>query len=168
MSVEEHQGQARQLGAVRVAIITISDTRTPETDTNGLYLKNEIEKQGHHVTDYTILPDEPVEVVAYLQKLAPTGTQVILLNGGTGISPRDNTYDAVAPLLEKTLPGFGELFRMLSYEQVGSAAMLSRAIAGVYAGKILFATPGSHKAVQLAWERLILLELRHLVWESGK
>jgi molybdenum cofactor biosynthesis protein B len=151
-----------------LALLTISDTRTPETDTNGAYLKAQIAAAGHRVVHYEILPDEPEQVVAMLQKLAQTDAQVVLLNGGTGISPRDNTYDAVSSLLEKTLPGFGEIFRMLSYEQVGAAAMLSRAVAGIYAGRVIFSTPGSHKAVQLAWEKLILPELTHLVWELQK
>jgi molybdopterin adenylyltransferase len=168
MSVEEHQKEATQIECIRIAIVTISDTRTHATDINGLYLKEQIATHGHVVTDYALLPDEPARVTTHVTQLAQTNTQVILLNGGTGISPRDNTYDALAPLLEKTLPGFGEIFRQLSYEQIGSAAMLSRATAGVYRGTILFSTPGSHNAVKLAWERLILPELRHLVWEKDK
>jgi molybdopterin adenylyltransferase len=168
MSVEEHYEKASNLGGVGIAIVTISDTRTPETDKNGLYLQAEIIAKGHRVVDYVILPDEPELVKAHLKQLAQTEVQVILLNGGTGISPRDNTYDAVSALLEKTLPGFGEIFRMLSYPEIGSAAMLSRAVAGVYAGKILFSTPGSHNAVRLAWERLIAPEILHLVWESQR
>jgi molybdopterin adenylyltransferase len=168
MSIEEHQKAASQVERIRIAIITISDTRTHETDTNGLYLKEEIAKHGHTLTGYTILPDEPAQVTAHITQIAQTDTQVILLNGGTGISPRDSTYDAIAPLLEKTLPGFGEIFRLLSYKTIGSAAMLSRATAGVYKGTILFSTPGSHNAIKLAWEQLILPELRHLVWEKSK
>ena len=168
MSVEEHKEKASQQGPIQVAIVTISDTRTVETDKNGAYLQAEIVAKGHKVIDYVILPDEPELVKAHLVTLARTNAQVVLLNGGTGISPRDNTYDAVSGLLDKTLPGFGEIFRMLSYQEIGSAAILSRAVAGVYAGKILFSTPGSHNAVKLAWERLIAPELEHLVWESKK
>jgi molybdopterin adenylyltransferase len=168
MSVEEHRKIATQIEPIQIAIITVSDTRTHETDTNGLYLKEAITENGDVVASYIILPDEPLLVKAHIAQLAQTDTQVILLNGGTGISPRDSTYDAIAPLLEKTLPGFGELFRMLSHEQIGSAAMLSRATAGVYKNMILFSTPGSHNAVKLAWERLISPELRHLVWEKSK
>jgi len=97
--------------------------------------------------------------------LAKSDAQIILFNGGTGIAPRDRTYDVLSQRLEKVLPGFGELFRMLSYEQVGSAAMLSRATAGVYQNKVIFSTPGSPAAVKLAWEKLIAPELTHLAWE---
>jgi molybdenum cofactor biosynthesis protein B len=112
-----------------------------------------------------IVRDEPAEVEAALEELAASPAQVILFNGGTGISQRDRTYDVLSRKLEKTLTGFGEIFRMLSYEQVGSAAILSRATAGVYKGKIVVSTPGSPKAVQLAWEKLIGPELEHLAWE---
>ncbi|MDZ7636950.1 MAG: molybdopterin-binding protein [Bryobacterales bacterium] len=100
-----------------------------------------------------------------LDALVSTDAQILLFNGGTGIAPRDNTYDALSSRLDKTLPGFGEIFRMLSYEEIGAAAMLSRAIAGVYRGRVLFSTPGSHAAVRLAWEKLIEPELQHLAWE---
>ena len=124
-----------------------------------------IEDAGHTVAAYRLLKDEPDEVEAALDELAEGEARLILLNGGTGISPRDTTFDAVSRKLEKTLPGFGELFRMLSYEQVGAAAMLSRATAGVYRETVVISTPGSPAAVALAWEKLIAPELEHLAWE---
>jgi molybdenum cofactor biosynthesis protein B len=120
------------------------------------------------VTAYRLIKDEPEQVVAVLDELAAGESQLILFNGGTGISKRDNTFDALSGKLKKLLPGFGEIFRMLSYEQIGAAAMLSRATAGVYAGKVIISTPGSPKAVQLAWEKLISSELQHLAWEVGR
>ena len=165
MSSERHREIAREQGPVRVAIVTVSDSRTPETDTNAQYLRPQIEAAGHEVVDYRLLPDEPDQVAAVLDELADGPAQVILFNGGTGITRRDTTYDALAGKLEKTLTGFGELFRMLSYEQVGAAAMLSRATAGVYRSTVVISTPGSPAAVELAWTKLIAPELEHLAWE---
>ncbi|MBV9772889.1 MAG: molybdenum cofactor biosynthesis protein MoaB, partial [Gemmatimonadetes bacterium] len=147
---------------------TVSDTRTPETDTNGIWLSERISAAGHRLAGYRVIRDEPEEVDAALEELAAGEPRVIVFNGGTGISPRDTTYDVLSRRLERTLPGFGELFRMLSWEQVGSAAMLSRATAGVFRGRVVFATPGSPAAVRLAWERLIEPELAHLAWEVAR
>ena len=118
--------------------------------------------------DYRVIPDDPDRLPEALDELSGSGAQVLILNGGTGISKRDNTFDVLSQHLEKVIPGFGELFRMLSYEQIGSAAMLSRATAGTYRGLIVFSTPGSPKAVLLAWEKLILPELQHMVWEMSR
>jgi len=159
---------AARRGPVKIAIVTVSDSRTPESDVNAAYLRQQIEEAGHLVTAYRLIKDEPEQVVAVLDELAAGESQLILFNGGTGISKRDNTFDALSGKLEKTLPGFGEIFRMLSYEQIGAAAMLSRATAGVYAGQVIISTPGSPKAVQLAWEKLISSELQHLAWEVGR
>lgn len=165
-SSERHRQLAADRGPVAVAVITVSDTRTVENDSNGEYLRGEIAARGHRLTAYRVLPDEAGLVQETLLELANDHvTQVVLLNGGTGISRRDTTYDAIHPLLEREIPGFGELFRLLSWEQVGSAAMLSRATAGTYRGVLIFSTPGSPAAVRLAWERLIAPELEHLVWE---
>jgi molybdopterin adenylyltransferase len=151
--------------SVRVAILTISDSRTEATDTNGQYLKAELERHQHQLTLYQILPDEPQQILCALDAAVLAGAQIILFNGGTGIARRDTTFDTLSQKIEKPLPGFGELFRMLSWEQVGAAAMLSRATAGVYQNSVVFSTPGSHKAVQLAWEKLICPELSHLASE---
>ena len=146
------------------AIMTVSDTRTVETDRSGQLLHQLLHDAGHYVVAYAILPDEPAQIRAELEQLSQLADlDVVLFNGGTGIAPRDTTYDAIATLLEKTLPGFGELFRWLSYQEIGSRAMASRAIAGVFRNKLVFSVPGSTGAVKLAMETLILPELRHLV-----
>ncbi len=164
-SSSQHKEIASERGPVSLAIVTISDSRTPETDTNGQYLRGEIERLGHRVVAYHVVKDDAGQIAALLEELGRGEAQVLLLNGGTGISPRDTTYDVLSRTLEKTLPGFGELFRMLSWEQVGAAAMLSRATAGIYRGKVVISTPGSPAAVRLAWEQLIVPELQHLAWE---
>ena len=145
--------------------MTVSDTRTEETDTNGQYLASQIQTLGHNLTSYHIIKDEPSLVEELVEKLVRTEVQVIRLNGGTGLSRRDTTFDVLSRKYEKQIPGFGELFRWLSYDQVGASAMLSRASAGVYQGKMIISTPGSNAAVQLAWEKLIAPELQHLAWE---
>lgn len=165
MSSQRHREAARSQGPVRVAIVTVSDSRTPETDTNAHYLRPRIEAAGHEVVAYRLLRDEPDQVARALDELAAGAAQVILFNGGTGITRRDTTYDAISAKLEKTLTGFGELFRMLSFEQVGAAAMLSRATAGVFRDTVVISTPGSPAAVELAWTRLVEPELEHLAWE---
>ena len=164
-SAAEHRTHAAREGAVPVAIVTVSDTRTAESDVNHHYLSTAIVAAGHTLAGYRLVQDEPDQVLAALDALAAGEARVILFNGGTGISRRDTTFDALSGRLEKVLPGFGELFRMLSWEQVGAAAMLSRATAGTYRGCVIFSTPGSPKAVQLAWEKLIAPELQHLAWE---
>jgi molybdenum cofactor biosynthesis protein B len=165
-SSQQHKDKAADKGPVRVAVVTVSDTRTPETDVNGRYLAERIEASGNQLHSTAIVRDEPFEVEAILERLASAAdVQVVLFNGGTGVSSRDRTFDVLAAKLEKTLPGFGEIFRLLSWEQVGSAAMMSRATAGIYRGKVVFSTPGSPAAVRLAWEKLIEPELAHLAWE---
>lgn len=164
----EHKAKAAAQGAIPLAIVTVSDTRTPETDVNKAYLRQQIEAAGHTVADYRLIEDEPDQVLAALDELAAGPARIILFNGGTGISRRDTTFDALSGKLEKTLPGFGELFRMLSYQAIGAAAMLSRATAGVYAGKVIISTPGSPNAVRMAWEKLIAPELQHLAYEVGR
>jgi molybdopterin adenylyltransferase len=168
MSSVQHRSLAAEEGSVPVAIVTVSDTRTPESDINAGFLREVIAAAGHQVVDYRLVRDEPTQIARLLDDLAEGAARVILFNGGTGIAPRDTTYDVLSRLLEKTLPGFGEIFRVLSYEQVGAAAMLSRATAGVYRGKVILATPGSPDAVRLAWERLIGPELAHLAWEVAR
>lgn len=167
-STDQHKAKAREAGPVNVAIITVSDTRTEETDENARYLRAEIEAMEHRVIAYRLIRDEPAQVNDTLEELATSEAQILLWNGGTGISPRDTTYDVLSRKLEKVLPGFGELFRMLSFEQVGAAAMLSRAVAGTFRGKVVISTPGSPNAVRTAWTRLIQPELEHLAWEVAR
>lgn len=164
-----HRRQAERMPPVRVALLTISDTRTPETDESGKLARRLIEEAGQIVREYGILPDEPDQIRARVEQLAASGEiDAIITNGGTGISLRDRTYEAVSGLLEKEIPGFGELFRRLSWDEVGSAAMLTRAIAGLRRGVLIFVLPGSPNAVEVGLAKLILPELEHLVWEMRR
>ena len=165
MSAEEHRGLAESQGSVPVAIVTVSDTRTTETDKSGQTIRALCEEAGHTIVGYRIVKDEPDQVQQALDDFTDGDARIIIFNGGTGISQRDRTYDVISRNLEKTLSGFGELFRMLSYEEIGSAAMLSRATAGTYRGKLIVSTPGSTGAVKLAMQKLILPEMQHLAWE---
>ena len=164
MTHEAHKEAAEHYAKLRCAVITVSDTRTEETDRSGGLMRVQLDRHGHEVALYRIVPDEPDVIREVMKKLAGT-VDAVLFNGGTGISRRDGTYEAVSALLDKELPGFGELFRMLSYEEIGAAAMLSRATAGVYGDTIYFSVPGSLNAVKLALDKLILPELKHLVWD---
>ncbi len=153
-----------ELLAIACGVLTISDTRTPETDRSGQTLQTLLQEAGYRVSDYQILKDEPMLIQSVVQKLAQSpDLKAIILNGGTGIAPRDTTYEAISSLLEKEITGFGEIFRWLSYQEIGSCAIASRAIAGTYQGKLIFSVPGSTGAVKLAMEKLILPELQHLV-----
>lgn len=167
MSRDPHGRRAARSAAV--AVLTVSDTRTPETDRSGRLVRSLVEAAGHRVTLYRVERDEPRAIVSCVEGWLDRGDcDAIVINGGSGISRRDRTYEALSELLDKRLDGFGELFRMLSYEQVGSAAMLSRALGGIARGKPLFSLPGSPAAVQLALEKLILPELGHLLAELEK
>ena len=150
--------------SVRVFVLTISDTRTEANDTGGAAIVEALRNAGHTITGRKILKDDP-EPVAAAVRAATVSADVVITTGGTGLTSRDSTYEALAKLFEKRLDGFGELFRMLSYEQVGAAAMLSRACAGTIRKTMVFALPGSEKAVRLAMEKLILPELGHVVRE---
>jgi molybdopterin adenylyltransferase len=168
MAYEQHKHDAADKVA-RCAVITLSDTRTEATDTSGKAIRDLLARDGHQVAQYQIIRDEPHELEKLLlDLLVRDSIDAILTNGGTGISKRDQTISVIAKHLDQPLPGFGELFRMLSWEQIGSGAMLSRAIGGIAKGKILFAMPGSTKAVELAMTKLILPELKHLLFELNK
>lgn len=154
---------------VSVFVLTVSDTRTEATDASGRAIRELLTKAGHIVAGYRILPDEPAQVRAVVElALANPDVQVVITTGGTGVTARDSTYEAVAALLQKRLDGFGELFRALSFQEIGAAAMLSRAVAGTVGRKALFALPGSEHAVRLAMTKLILPELGHLAQQLGK
>ena len=167
MAHQPHPDSAQM--TVNCAVITISDTRSPETDRSGQLIQQLLIEASHAVRDYTILKDEPTQIREYLEGLRERpDVHAVIFNGGTGIAPRDTTYDALESLLEKTLPGFGEIFRFLSYQEIGSRAIASRAVAGVYKMKLVFSIPGSTSAVKLAIQQLILPELIHLVTQLGK
>jgi len=173
VSASEHRARAPK--QVAVALITVSDSRTLETDASGQFLEHALKEAGHHVSGRQVVPDERDALHAALVSAAATA-QVIITSGGTGIAGRDITIPLVEQLLTKPMPGFGELFRMLSYEEVGAAAMLSRATAGlaritkdnVEHTVLLFALPGSKNAVKTAWTKLLADELPHLVLEMTK
>jgi molybdenum cofactor biosynthesis protein B len=155
--------------AVGCFVLTVSDTRRPDTDTSGRAIRDLLLAAGHHVTGHAIVRDEMDEVVARVRQCASdTATDVTITTGGTGISSRDGTFEAVDRLLDKRLEGFGELFRMLSCHEIGAAAMLSRATAGTIGRTALFVLPGSEHAVRLAMTRLILPELGHIVQQLRK
>jgi molybdenum cofactor biosynthesis protein B len=167
MSLLEHKTGPQF--AARVFVLTISDTRTAATDASGAAIQRLLEEAGHAIAARELVRDEPEDVQRIIKtQLANPNAQVIVTTGGTGITSRDTTYEAVSGLLQKRLDGFGELFRMLSFQEIGSAAMLSRACAGIAAGKILFILPGSEGAVRLAMTRLIIPELGHLLREVAR
>jgi molybdopterin adenylyltransferase len=166
MSHEEHKKHGPR--TVRIFIVTASDSRGEAEDTSGAWLKQAAAAAGHPVVGSRIVKDDPALIREALDEAARAGAQAIVVNGGTGIAGRDRSYEAVAAVLEKRLDGFGELFRMLSYAEIGSAAMLSRAVGGIWGGRAVFSVPGSPAAVRLAWEKLIAPELTHLVRELEK
>lgn len=169
MSAEEHKAQAAASHeSVPIAIVTVSDTRTADTDRSGQTIRALAEEAGHTIVGYRIVKDEPEQVQAALEEFASGPAQMIIFNGGTGVSRRDQTYDVLARALEKELPGFGEIFRMLSHAEIGSAAMMSRATAGIYRGCAVISVPGSTNAVKLAMTQLVLPEIRHLAWEMTR
>jgi molybdenum cofactor biosynthesis protein B len=154
---------------VATAVVTVSDTRTPETDTGGALVAELLESAGHTVVDRRIVADDPAAIAEALTELVSRHeVGAVLFTGGTGVAPRDVTPDTVEPLLKRVIPGFGELFRMLSYEEIGSAALLSRALAGLLKGRVVFVLPGSRGAVRLGLEKLVLPELGHLAGEARK
>jgi molybdopterin adenylyltransferase len=167
MSVNEHKSQAPR--SVRCFVMTVSDTRTEYNDSSGRAIVELLEAAGHTVAGRTIVKDDAELVRGTIERqLANPEVEAIITTGGTGISSRDSTYEAVSGLLQKKLDGFGELFRALSYQQIGSAAIMSRAVAGLTAGHIIVALPGSEAAVRLAMERLLIPELGHLVQQASK
>ena len=164
---KEHKANAP--ASVGCFVLTISDSKTPETDTSGALIMNALKERGHSIASYHLVKDEP----SVIRKLIKQGAkdrhvQAIIVNGGTGISRRDSTFEAIDGLLEKRLDGFGEIFRYLSYQDIGSAAIMSRATAGLYKGTVVISIPGSEKAALLAMDKLILNELGHMVHEMTK
>jgi molybdopterin adenylyltransferase len=157
-----HAHHRHDVASIGCAIITVSDTRVPETDGSGRRIRELLDGNGHRVEHYQIVRDEPDEIGAAIGTL-PASARVLIVNGGTGLARRDTTYEAIRGLFDKEIVGFGELFRMLSYEQIGAAAMLSRATAGVVGDRVIFSLPGSTAAVELAMTKLILPQLGHLV-----
>ena len=163
----EHKSHAP--ASVACYVLTVSDSRTPETDTGGLAIRQLLEQAGHLVTGHGLVKDEPAQVAAQVRaQLADARTQVIITTGGTGITSRDGTFEAIDSLLEKRLDGFGELFRMLSFNEIGAPAMMSRATAGTSGRKAIFVLPGSPNAVKLAMTKLIIPELGHIAQQLSR
>lgn len=164
---DQHRREAPK--RVNSAVITVSDTRTLETDTGGRTAVDLLTEAGHPVLRREIIPDHPPRMRELLIELRDGGqVDVILMTGGTGLGSRDQTFETVSGLLDKTLPGYGELFRMLSFQQIGPAAMLSRATGGLIGHTVVLTMPGSRAAVRLAMEKIILPELGHLVREAKR
>jgi molybdenum cofactor biosynthesis protein B len=164
-----HHHRRDALTAVPTAVITVSDTRTPESDRGGDRVEELLTAAGHPVVSRQIVPDEGPKIAAALRScIAREDVRAVVLTGGTGVAPRDITPESVEPLLDRLVPGFGELFRALSYQDIGSAAMLSRALAGLAAGRVVFVLPGSRGAVSLGLEKLVLPEIGHLAAEAAK
>jgi len=165
MSVHDHEKHAR--ANLKIGVITASDTRTPETDESGSLIRAMLQAAGHSVDYYAIVPDDSEKISAALVSNLEN-LDAIIVNGGTGITARDGTTEVVKSVLEKELEGFGELFRMLSFQEIGPAAMLSRAVAGVRHGKFIAALPGSPDACRLAMEKLLIPELGHITYLLSK
>jgi len=166
-SVHQHRESAPE--TVRVAVLTISDTRTPETDTGGDIVEESMRGAGHEVVAREIVRDEAASIrTTLVDLLARSDVDAVVTTGGTGISARDTTYEVVERMIEKRLDGFGELFRMLSYEEIGAAAVLSRAVAGAVGSKFVASLPGSRNAVRLGMEKLLVPEIAHIVFELRK
>jgi molybdenum cofactor biosynthesis protein B len=168
-SSHTHHHRRSAVAAVATAVLTVSDTRTPETDTGGDRVAELLAAGGHPVVAREIVADDAAKIAGALRAaLARDDVRAVILTGGTGVAPRDVTPEAVEPLLDRIVPGFGELFRALSYEDIGSAALLSRALAGLASGRVVFVLPGSRGAVKLAMEKLVLPEIGHLAAEAVK
>ena len=174
MTAAAHRDAARRTGAdgssaaIAIGLVTVSDSRTAATDVNGRWLAEAVRSAGHVVGAAVLVRDDPAAIDQALDGCLAAGCRVVVVNGGTGISRRDTTADVVLRRFDKVMPGFGELFRMLSWESVGAAATLSRAAAGTVGDAVVYALPGSPDAVRLAFERLISPEIEHVVWEMGR
>ena len=164
--VREHHSTSPQ--QLRCAVITVSDTRTLENDTGGETIISLLKSAGHEIVERVIVPDDPLRLRPILEQLRDRAVDAILVTGGTGIAQRDKTYETIQALITKGLPGYGELFRMLSYQEIGPASMLSRAVGGLIDTTVVLTMPGSPAAVQLAMEKIIVFQLNHLVREARR
>ena len=168
MGAPQHRASARTVGSVAYAILTVSDSRTEETDDSGRLTQQLCNEAGHRLVDYEVVKNEPWRIQAAVRRFLQGPGQCLIVTGGTGVGRSDLTVEAVTPLLEKALPGFGELFRWLSYEEIGAAAALSRAVCGVSRGRVICCLPGSEAAVRLGLSKLLLPELPHLLWVASQ
>jgi molybdenum cofactor biosynthesis protein B len=167
MGHHEHLKLAQQ--KLKCAVVTFSDTRNKQTDKSGKIIIEQLEKEGHKLVEYFIVKENPAEIKAVCEKLlAHSEVDALVTNGGTGLSGRDSTIEVIRPLLDKELEGFGEIFRFVSFQQIGSAAIMSRATAGIANKKAVFCLPGASKAVKLAMSRIILQQLAHVIFEARR
>ena len=168
MGAPDHRSSAASVGPVVYAVLTVSDSRSEATDDSGRLIQRLVNEAGHQLTDYELVKNDARAIRAALRRFLQGPAQCLVVTGGTGAGRRDITIEVVSPLLDKVLPGFGELFRWLSYGEIGSAAMLSRAVCGVSRGKLICCLPGSEAAVRLGLGKLLLPELPHLIWVAGR
>lgn len=168
MGAPDHRASAASVGPVAYAVLTVSDSRTEATDDSGRLIQQLVNEAGHQLTDYELVRNEARAIRAAVRRFLQGSAQCLVVTGGTGVGRRDVTIEVVTPLLDKILPGFGELFRWLGYGEIASAAMLSRALCGVSRGKLICCLPGSEAAVRLGLSKLLLPELPHLIWVAGR
>lgn len=168
MGVAEHRASARTVGSVAYVVLTVSDSRVEETDDSGRLIQQLCNEAGHRLVDYELVKNEPWRIQAAVRRFLQGPGQCLIMTGGTGGGRHDLTIETLTPLLEKVLPGFGELFRWLSYGEIGAAAMLSRAVCGVSRGRVICCLPGSEAAVRLGLSKLLLPELPHLIWVASQ
>ncbi len=168
MGVHDHHAEAKKIGPIRYARLSITDSRKPEDDHSGQLIESLLNEAGHTQAASMILKNDPKGLREVIKKLCEEDVDLIVVTGGTGLSKKDQTIEAVSPLLDKVLPGFGELFRSLSFQEVGSAALMSRALCGTVKGKVVVCLPGSEHAVRLALTKLLIPEVQHLVWQATR
>jgi len=168
MGAPEHRASAQTVGSVAYAVLTVSDSRTEATDDSGRLVQQLFNEAGHRLVDYEVVKNEPWCIQAVVRRFLQGPGQCLIVTGGTGVGRRDLTVETVMPLLEKVLPGFGELFRWLSYAEIGTAAALSRALCGVSRGRVICCLPGSAAAVCLGLGKVLLPELPHLIWVASR
>ncbi len=168
MGVPDHRAAADSIRGVRYAVLTVSDSRSEAEDASGRLIRQLFDEAGHSLADYEVVRNVPRQIQAAVRRFLQGPASCLVITGGTGAGRRDLTVETVSPLVEKLLPGFGELFRWLSFQEVGSAAMLSRALCGVSRGKLICSLPGSEAAVRLGLSKLLLPELPHLVWVASR
>lgn len=168
MGAPDHRASARTVGPVAYAVLTVSDSRTEATDDSGRLIQQLCNEAGHRLVDYEVVTNEPWRIQAAVRRFLQGPGQCLIVTGGTGAGRRDLTVETVTPLLEKVLPGFGEVFRWLSYGEIGNAAMLSRAVCGVSRGRVICCLPGSETAVRLGLSKVLLPELPHLIWVASR
>jgi molybdenum cofactor biosynthesis protein B len=164
MGAEDHRTHAQAVGPIAFAVLTVSDRRTEATDTSGRLVQRLMAEAGHTLADAELIPNDPHRIRSSVRRFLQGSAACLVVTGGTGVGRRDVSIETIAPLLEKTLPGFGELFRWLGYGEIGTAAMLSRALCGVSGGKVICCLPGSEAAVRLGVGKLLVPELSHLLW----